>query len=341
MRKLGFLMALLVAGSMLGGSLAGSLQTSAKGTNPVHDLIRVLEVGKPVNYGRLTVLPVYAKKIRNKTEFVTLEQAVKSHWIEITEVEGGRVPQVRISNRSRHMIYLMGGEILTGCKQDRILASDVLLAPGTKNLLVPVFCVEQGRWDYNSQSFYTKGNLGTYKLRADAQKKAPESQSEIWSKIAEENREMEVRTSTGAYQAAYDKMENKAVISKIEKEMSKIPELYTDTIGVVIGLGDRIVSVDIFANPYLFKKQWPKILKSSALASISAYKKGAVTQKKAVSFLESFMSKKFKQKPALDLGYEWIANDSTLNACAISYRYAVIHLAGFPQEDERMDVWKQ
>ena len=339
MKKIGFLFSLLMVGSLLGGSFAGSVPM--KGENPVHDLIRILEVGKPVNYGKLTVLPVFSVKIKDKTKYVTLEDALKYQWIEITEVEGGRVPQVRISNRSKHMIYLMGGEILTGCKQDRILAADVLLASGTKNLLVPVFCVEQGRWHHNSQSFYTKGNLGTHKLRAKAQEKAPESQSKIWSQIDKENRQMEVTTRTGAYQAAYDKMENKAIITKIEKEMQRVPELYADTIGVVIGLGGQIVSIDIFANPHLFKKQWPKILKSSALSSISTRREGAINQKGAVNFLKSFMEKNFKQKPAVDLGNEWIVNDSAVNANALSYRYSVIHLAGFPQEEERMGVWEK
>ena len=121
------------------------------------------------------------------------------------------------------MIFLMGGEILTGCRQDRILAGDILLAPGTKDLLVPVYCVEQGRWTHVSQGFSSKKNLGTPALRARAQEKSPSAQSEIWGKIAEENSVMGVASATGAYQDAYDKEENRDRISRIEEKMADLP----------------------------------------------------------------------------------------------------------------------
>jgi hypothetical protein len=126
--------------------------------DPIRDTVRRLELGKAVSHGGLTIIPVYLERVLDRTGYATLEDALKNGWITITEVEGGRVPQVKISNLSKHLVFLMGGEILTGCRQDRILAGDVLLAPGTKDLLAPVYCVEQGRWSpYPNLS---KQNLG-------------------------------------------------------------------------------------------------------------------------------------------------------------------------------------
>lgn len=320
---------------LLYGSFSGSVKAE-KG--PVQVAIESLEVGRPVNYGNLTVVPIYAREIRDKTEYVTLEDALKNKWIEIKEMEGGRVPLVRITNRSKHIIYIMGGEILTGCKQDRILSGDVLLGPGTKNLLAQVYCVEHGRWSYTSTSFYSKKNIGTYKLRARAQKRSPAAQEKIWDQIAKQNEEMGIASATNAYQDAYDKEENKGKIAGIEREMKKLPRLYEDTVGIVVGLGREVISVDIFANPYLFKKQWPKILKSSALSSIHYKKAGTITQQRAARFLKSLMDRKFNRKPAMDLGYELAVNDSMVNANTLVYESVVIHLAGFPQEEERIAI---
>ena len=211
---------------VLTGCLGGPVQAEKKG--PVPEFIRILEVGKPLSYRNLTVVPVYFSKSQNKTKYISLEEALKQKWIEITEMEGGRVPQVKITNHSKHMIYLMGGEILTGCKQDRILAGDILLAPGTKDLLVPVFCVEQGRWNFTSSNFYSKENLGTFKLRSMAQTKAHSAQSDIWNQIAAENRKMGVASDSSAYQAAYDKAENQEEIARIERTFQKVPHLYED-----------------------------------------------------------------------------------------------------------------
>ncbi|OGD10559.1 MAG: hypothetical protein A2Y86_02270 [Candidatus Aminicenantes bacterium RBG_13_62_12] len=317
---------------------SGGAATQADATNPVASLVRVLEVGKPVTVRNLTIVPVYARRIADRTEYVTLEEALKTKAIEITEVDGGRVPQVKISNLSKSVLFLMAGEILTGCRQDRILAQDVLLAPGTKNLIVPVFCVEQGRWTANSTAFTSKENLGTYKLRARAAEQAPAAQSRIWEEVQAQNRNLGVASGTSAYQDAYDKEEHKKAIGGIEKTLADELKLSDDTVGVVVGLGARPVSADIFANAHLFKKQWPKILKSSALSSLHEKHDGVLSQKAAADFLRAFAGREYSRKPALDLGYELESGGAAAMFKALVLREAVIHMAGFPQEPDRMKV---
>ena len=320
--------------------LAGvkTVTVAEESRNPVRDAVRRLELGKAVSHGSLTIIPVYLDRVLDRARYATLEDALKNGWITIAEVEGGRVPQVRISNLSKHLVFLMGGEILTGCRQDRILAGDILLAPGTKGLLAPVYCVEQGRWSHVSQSFFSKQNLGTPALRARAQEKSPEAQSEIWRHIAEENKVMGVASATGAYQDAYDKEENRARISKIEEKMKDLPRLHADTVGVVIGLGSEVISADIFANPDLFLKQWPKILKSSALSSIGSARGAALDRAEAAEFLRSFMDRKFRIQSGLDLGVEYSSIDSEANIQALAYNDGVVHLSGFPQAEDRIKV---
>lgn len=312
--------------------VAGIPDTYAKKTSPIKQLIQQLELGDPVFYGTLTIIPVYKTGRFSGSSVLTLEEALKNNWIKITELEGGRVPEVRITNRSKHKIFLMGGEILTGCKQDRILAGDVLLGPYTKNLKVPVYCVEHGRWNTVSEAFYSKDNLGTYYLRAQAQTKTPSAQSGIWAKIASENEKMGVSTATNAYQAAYDNIENKAKIRKIAEKMQQVPHLYEDTVGVVIGLGGRIVSADVFSDPNLFQRQWPKILKSSALSSIAVKQQKIISQKEAADFFRYLMNKDFATQPSLDLGTELSLTNSRVNVNALEYQTVVLHLAGFPRE---------
>ena len=338
MRKRISILAMVSAAVLMPPIWNGGAVWSQQGTDPVQALVRVLEVGKPVAHGNLTIVPVYARRTMDRTPYVTLEDALKSGTLEITEVDGGRVPQVKISNLSRNTLFLMAGEILTGGKQDRILAQDVLLAPGTRNLLVPVYCVEQGRWAIQSATFGSKENLGTYRLRAKAAERAPAAQSQIWDEVQAQNRTLGVASGTSAYQAAFDKEENKAAIGEIEKKMKDGLKLDEDTVGVVIGLGGRVIGADIFANAHLFKKQWPKILKSSALTSLHEKVRGELSREAAADFLKSFSGRGYARKPALDLGYELESGGGTALAKALVYREAVIHLAGFPQEPDRLKV---
>jgi hypothetical protein len=242
------------------------------------------------------------------------------------------VPQVNLTNNSNRYIYIMGGEILTGCRQDRIVGRDVLIAPGRRNVVVPVYCVEQGRWSYESDNFYSKKNLGTYELRREAQKAKGSAQSSIWRGIQGLNQRLRVHSGTHAYQDTYEQAAIKREITGYERRMQAVPYLHRDTVGVVVGVGGRVVSVDIFANPTLFKQLWPKILKSSALSALSNVGGGTITQEQAAQFLRRLHDKYYTRKYAIDLGEEFSAADSQANANALVYRQAVIHLAAFSEE---------
>jgi hypothetical protein len=100
-------------------------------------------------------------------------------------------------------------------------------------------------------------------------------------------------------------------------------------IGVVVGVGDEITSVDIFANPALFNRLWPKLLKSAALSAISRKSYGSITQNDAIRFLRKLHDKRYTLKPAIDLGFELAVVDDEVNVNALVHRDAVIHLAGF------------
>ena len=333
-RNLHFVAVLAAVAMAASGILTlGCGEADAKAGKEVMDLIRTLEVGEPVYHGRLTIIPIYTARVRDHSRYVTLDTALERGWLEITEVGSGSVPQVKVTNRSNKRIYMMGGEILTGCRQDRLVGRDVLLRPGARDVIVPVYCVEQGRWSYESDTFYSKKNLGTPTLRAEGQKASDASQTEIWSRVYSMCDRAGTGSGSSRFQEAFETEEMKREIATYEKEMESIPSLYPDAIGVVIGVGGSITSVDIFANPHLFRSLWPKILRSSALAAACRRSCGSIGQTDAVRFLRTIYSRHYVRKPAIDLGTEHSAADHEVNVNALVYRDAVIHLAAFPETE--------
>jgi hypothetical protein len=302
----------------------------------VRDTVEYLEVGEAVYYGELTIIPIHSTRIKDYTHYVTLDMALKNKYLQIREIDGGNVPEVMLSNISDKTIYIMGGEILTGCKQDRIVGKDLLIRPKGKKVLVPVYCVEQGRWFHNSKEFHSQKNLGTYKLRAAAQGASGLAQQEIWDEVEKSNKKMSVRSSTNAYQDVYKDKEVEKKIKAIEQGIARGLELEEDTIGVAVGLGNKIISVDIFANPYLFKEMWPKILKSSALSAVSNDREAYISRQDALVFLETVYKCSYTRKKAIDLGFELFCENGKLTVNALVFRDAVIHLAAFPREEEQI-----
>jgi hypothetical protein len=334
------MMRIIKAAAVVIGALCaaagGHGQASALDGTEVADLVETLEVGRPVYYENLTVIPVYTASRSVPHDIVTLDRALANKWLKITEIEGGRVPQVEVSNQSDRYVFLMGGEILTGCRQDRIVGRDVLLGPRSKNVTVPVYCVEQGRWTYESEEFYSKSNLGTSEIRAEAQKATGFSQANIWSEVGEMHARGG-RPGETRFQVMYDSDEAKDKIGAFEARMAGVPTLYPDAIGVVIGVGHRVASVDVFTSRALFAELWPKILRSAALAAMGRDSRGSITQADAADFLSGLHDRRYAERPAVDLGAELVVVSGGVNASALVYGGAVLHLAGFPETDSKAE----
>jgi hypothetical protein len=121
----------------------------------------------------------------------------------------------------------------------------------------------------------------------------------------------------------------------LEKEMGDIPLLCPDAVGVVIGVGGRVSSADVFTNPHVFRQVWPKLLRASALAAFCEPSGGSIVQQDAIAFLRSLHGRAYTRKPAIDLGFELTSIDSQANVNALVYREAVLHVAAFPEESAR------
>ncbi|MFH0790386.1 MAG: DUF6569 family protein [Candidatus Omnitrophota bacterium] len=87
----------------------GLNDTFAEKASDVSRLIEDIQVGDAVYYEGLTIIPVYSSGNQKGFSFITLEEAFNKKYLEVTEMQGGRVPQVKVTNNSDKYIYLMGG----------------------------------------------------------------------------------------------------------------------------------------------------------------------------------------------------------------------------------------
>jgi len=61
------------------------------------------------------------------------------------------VPNLAVDNKGERFVLFVEGQELRGAKQNRVLNASVLIAAHTKTV-IPVSCVEQGRWRYVSKA---------------------------------------------------------------------------------------------------------------------------------------------------------------------------------------------
>lgn len=124
----------------------------------------------PIRHGNLTVFPVVAAKSYPTSEFLTLDEGLRSGEVIVTESgsvqglirrhlnpgirhDGAQVNRLVLVNNSKRPLLLLAGEVVSGGKQDRVIGKDRIVPAESDPVDLSVFCVEPGRWVATSEHF--------------------------------------------------------------------------------------------------------------------------------------------------------------------------------------------
>ena len=162
---------------------------------------------KPVESGELTLFPVVrVGRSGTSDPFLTLDEGLRSGEVEITEAgsarglvrsRGGAPAQYRgdqvntlvLINHSKKPLLLLAGEIVTGGKQDRIVAGDRIVPADSDPVDLSVFCIEHGRWTPTSDKFgATAGSdIKSFMVQPEVRQQAmvAKNQQQVWNSVAE------------------------------------------------------------------------------------------------------------------------------------------------------------
>lgn len=154
----------------------------------------------PITHGDLTIFPVVASKVHDASDFLTLDEGIRSGDVVVTEVgsihplirrpnaviprgTGGVVNQLVLINNSKHPLILLAGEVVTGGKQDRVVGKDRIVPAESDPVDLSVFCVEHGRWVETSSKFDTHAYvMAQPSVRKQAM--VANNQQKVWDEVA-------------------------------------------------------------------------------------------------------------------------------------------------------------
>jgi hypothetical protein len=219
-----------------------------------------VRVGEARRHGSLVVLWLHGTETV-ALPVATLDEAREHGTLVITERAQATVPELIVDNRGKVHVLLLAGEILVGGKQNRVLKEDVLLPPASGPRNLGVYCVEQGRWNAARGDFESKSTLAAPALRYRLMQKA--DQQQVWSEVSRSARAAQAPSATGSYQAIYDKPEVKEHLKDVERGFDSRP--VAGAFGAAVFMGTRLAGLDLFQDPSLFRRQWPKLLRAYAL----------------------------------------------------------------------------
>jgi hypothetical protein len=290
-----------------------------------------ISICNPIKYKNLTIYPLAISKGRDKKSIITLDEAFKKGHIEIVEKASSEVNTVVLVNTSKYYVFILAGEIITGCKQDRMVSEDCLIPPHSGKIYLSVYCTEHGRWNEKSKKFATGGIAINPGMRETA--KASKSQSEVWAKVEEKRAEVGAAPSpTDAYMDIINDKDVEKELKPYVDKFSKIPEISGwNTVGVLAAVGDEIIIVDLFTNHKLFKKLWNKLIRSYALDAINRSPGGSLSKSDVRNFINELGDVTTCSRDTDGTGDAYTIDADRAFGTTLIFDEKIVHLDLFPR----------
>jgi hypothetical protein len=273
--------------------------------NEVNLALEPAIVAAKYKYENLQLFPIRANSTFKKHHesvgnYVTLKEALAKNKIAITEAgqgsSSGTVNTLFIENISSDTIMILGGEVVQGGKQDRMIAQDFILYPGSGKKDVSVFCVEQGRWQTKADG---KSFKECYSISSNEVRKAgtvKKNQREVWNKVADVTNKNTAGSSTGTYAALKESESYNKDLKKYLAHFNDLLSRESDVIGMVAVSGDKILGSDMFATHDLFKSHYANLLNSYATEAMSTGKPVTIQYDKVKEYLQLILKDETTQE---------------------------------------------
>lgn len=280
----------------------------------------------PIESGNLLLFPVVraddraGKEFTGGTPFITLDEGLKSGEVEVTEAgrarglvrprgpasqpaqdnydRGDEVNTLVLVNNSKRPLLLLAGEIVTGGKQDRIVAKDRIVPANADPIDLGVFCIEPGRWTESSSTFGAAGKSAAkgFMVQPEVRERAmvDQDQQRVWDSVHGAISQMEVEAApppasgglapAGSYRrslgtSSYAKaMQDSDVSQKVDEAAAPVMNAREQVlaqlrdehaVGVVVAVRGEIIWADLFANTDLLSRYWTKLVRSYAAESLT------------------------------------------------------------------------
>lgn len=292
-----------------------------------------VRLGEPVTDAGLTLIPVFAD-FAGAPRFLTLSEAISRESLIITEVDaGGSVPELRAANCGGVGILILDGEEVLGAKQNRVLNTSVYLAPGTE-ILIPVSCTEQGRWNYVSDRFADSGYVSSRSVRFAANESVTANlrksesfrsdQGRVWNEVEMLHARHTVAAKTHAMRDVYEA--DKARTGRRREIAAAVP----GQCGVLGLWGGRVIGFDAVADPAAYAQLHERLVRSYTLdAWIEAAEAGENDLLTAKEFLVSLADSKLSTHESPGDGISTRFTGTAFTGSVLTVDDAILHAVCF------------
>ena len=247
------------------------------------------------------------------------------------------MPELKFVNEGERSVLLLDGEELLGAKQNRVINLTILV-PAHQTCVIPVSCVESGRWHHVSRGFeaapraqFAEGRAAkmrhvTSSLRTNGSRSS--DQQEVWREIAQKSARLGAASDTSAMSAMFDARhvaldEFVAAFTPVERQ-----------VGAVFFVNGRAAGLELFDASRTWRTLAPKLIRSYALDALDQ-EDGPVQSDSAAdatTLIEGLMSSQASVFPAVGEGADVRFDGAAALGAALVTSDRAIHVSAFPVE---------
>jgi hypothetical protein len=231
----------------------------------------------PFQYENLTIFLVHGPDQPGARIFTPLQEAMERNQVIVHETS--EVNELAIENISNSEVFVQSGDIVKGGRQDRVLAVDLILSARSGEIPISAFCVEHGRWTQRGAEpagVFDKSDqmIATKRLKLAARQEL--SQAHVWNEVEATQGKLSYSVSGFARSTESESslqlaLENEGVQKSVRVYMDKLSSIvegHSDVIGFVFAINDQLNSGDVYSSQALFKRFWPRLLKTAATEAV-------------------------------------------------------------------------
>jgi len=238
-----------------------------------------IEIGRSSEFRNLILFPLMRRSEPVRAlDYLLLEDGIAQGKVRVTELQaGGSASELRLENDAELPVLLVDGEELVGAKQNRVL-NLTILAPAKHTTVIPVSCVEAGRWKMESTELNVADHLMYSLVRGERVTQVTAAmcsngtrksdQGAVWNDIAAKAARMTASSPTGAMSAIYERHANSV------EEFTRAFKWQEGQCGIAFGIAGRILGLEIFDHPEVMRRLFEKLVRSYALDALDESQAG-------------------------------------------------------------------
>jgi len=262
--------------------------------------------------------------------YLTGPEAFERGLIEVGELDPPEVPSLLVTNRADVPILLVEGEMLIGGDQNRTMNVTVLCPPKSVTI-VPVSCVEAGRWgarrEISASNRHAPGSLRSVKTANLEARGGPgpdrrSHQGRVWEEVERQSVSHQVSSGTSSLDDVQETIEARIAVRL--DQISPGP----DQIGVVCTVGDDVVGLDLFDKPSTLARYLRGIVGGHALDA-TAPTPGPDAFRAIQQFLVEVEKAGREKGDGVGLGQELLLRGGVAGI-GLSFENRLVHLAAYP-----------